>query len=171
MKSYSMAEQLRKGADGAARVKLLLARRFGTMIDYEGNRDKQRQGIDIRIKPWGDVEIKSDFHDTGNFFFEYECAGKPSGIMISQSDYWAYYLVEFKHIYLIPLPALKKYIRKNIKWLAAKYRKEVKSHAGKSTWTALGLAIPRDFICAAMPTIVYTEFHDKLWLAAGKEIE
>jgi len=166
-----MQEQLRKGAEGAARVKLLLARRFGTLIDYEGNRKKQAQGIDICIKPWGDVEIKSDFHSTNNFFFEYQCSGNSSGVMTSQADYWAYYLVEYGHIYMIPTKLLRKYINKNIKWLAAKYKKEVKSHAGQSTWTALGLAIPRDFICAAMPVVIYTDFHDKLWLVAGKEIK
>ena len=169
MRSYSMARQLRIGAEGAARVKLLLARRFGVLTDYEGVREKQRAGIDLHIKPWGYVEVKTDLHDTHNFFFEYRCGDKASGVMISEADFWAYYLVNLKHIYMIPTAPLREWITKNLKWLAVKYKKEVLSHAGKREWSALGLALPRDIVCAALPVTIYTEYKDALWLAAGEE--
>ena len=37
------------------------------------------------------IEVKTDFKvsDTGNVAIEYECRGKPSGISITQADWWA----------------------------------------------------------------------------------
>jgi len=42
------------------------------------------------------IEVKRDrlAHKTGNIFIEYESRGKPSGIAISKSDYYAYYVNE-----------------------------------------------------------------------------
>lgn len=42
-------------------------------------------------------EIKTDIYprDTGNLAIEVECRGKPSGIYITEADYFVYY---FKHI-------------------------------------------------------------------------
>ena len=43
-------------------------------------------------------EVKTDFKcaplfDTGNLFIEYECRNKPSGISISQSDWFVTYFI------------------------------------------------------------------------------
>lgn len=167
--SYSMQEQLRIGSEGAARVKSLLARRFGTLIDYEGNKDMQRQGVDIHIEPWGNIEIKTDLHDSENFFLEYRCSDKPSGIMTGEADWWAYYYPALKRIYLLPVSRVRKYIKTNMKWFATKFKKQVKSHEGDRNWSALGLALPRDYLCAAAPVVVYEDFKNKLWLVAGRE--
>lgn len=38
------------------------------------------------------IEVKTDFiaHRTGNLAIEYECRGKPSGIAVTEADYYAY---------------------------------------------------------------------------------
>lgn len=38
------------------------------------------------------IEAKSDYiaHRTGNIAIEYECRGKPSGIAVTEADYYAY---------------------------------------------------------------------------------
>jgi len=166
---YSLKAMMAVGAAGAARVKLLLARKFGTLIDYEGNRKKQREGVDLHISPWGDVEIKTDTHTGANFFLEYECSGKPSGVMTSKANWYAYYFVKQGRIYMIPLNDLQKYLKANWKWLTARFTKVVESKAGKARWSAKGLAIPRDYICAAMNVVVYEDYDDRLWLVAGRE--
>ncbi len=40
------------------------------------------------------IEVKTDFmaHETGNIALEYESRGKPSGIAITEADYYAYCL-------------------------------------------------------------------------------
>lgn len=40
------------------------------------------------------LEVKRDrmWAKTGNIFFEYECRGKPSGLFITEADYFAYIL-------------------------------------------------------------------------------
>lgn len=166
-----MRRQLGVGTQGAARVKMLLARRFGTLVDYEGNREKQRAGIDIYIKPWGFIEIKTDTHKNTNVFLEYECGGKDSGVMTSQAQWWAYYFPELQLIYMLPVEALRRYLRRNWKWFLAKYNKEVSSYAGKRRWTAHGFALPRDFLCAELAVVIYEDYDNKLWLVAGKEVK
>lgn len=42
----------------------------------------------------GKIEVKTDHrtYDTGNVFIEIESRGKPSGITVSESDWWAFVL-------------------------------------------------------------------------------
>jgi len=164
-----MRQMLEVGAQGASRVKLLLARRFGVLIDYEGDREKQRRGIDLKIQPWGYVEVKTDRHDTTNFFFEFECSGKPSGIMTSQASWYAYYFPLLDCIYMLPVVQLRQYIKKNWNWFTAKYKRKVLSHSSNRGWSATGFALPRDYICAAMPVVIYNDYKNRLWLVAGEE--
>jgi hypothetical protein len=51
--------------------------------------------------------------DSGNLFIETECRGKLSGINTSKSDYYAYYYVYFKKLWLIRTSDLKKLILEN----------------------------------------------------------
>lgn len=65
--------------------------------------------IDDKIK----VEVKSDriAGVSGNFAIEYECRGKPSGINITQADFYLYFIIypDDKHcVYKIPVEQLKK---------------------------------------------------------------
>lgn len=53
------------------------------------------------------VEVKRDLRarSTGNLFVEYESRGKPSGIAISEADYWCF-VVEETYI-ILPTALLK----------------------------------------------------------------
>jgi hypothetical protein len=55
-------------------------------------------------------EVKTDLMcgRTGNFAIEYECRGKPSGIVTTQADYWIYKLDD--GFYLSPVSTLKNLI-------------------------------------------------------------
>lgn len=69
--------------------------------------------FDILVKtPEKEVtfEVKHDIMScyTGNLAVEYECRGKPSGIVTSQADYWVYKLD--KDFFLIERKTLRKLI-------------------------------------------------------------
>jgi len=61
-------------------------------------------------------EVKADrlVHKYGNFFIEYECSGKPSGISTTQADYWILYDIEpnntdygqVRNVYKVPTDIL-----------------------------------------------------------------
>lgn len=61
-------------------------------------------------------EIKSDrmAHKTGNLCIEFECSNKPSGISITQSDYYGYFIVNDNSyiLYTIPTEKIKEEIQK-----------------------------------------------------------
>lgn len=73
----------------------------------EFNNDKK---YDIKLT-LGDkfqtYEVKTDLMcgSTGNFALEYECRGKPSGIVTTEADYWIYKLDD--GFYLISVERLK----------------------------------------------------------------
>lgn len=61
-------------------------------------------------------EVKADryTYKTNNIVIEYECRAKPSGINISQSNYYAYYVVNPNNkddLYIIPTNDIKEYIK------------------------------------------------------------
>lgn len=55
-------------------------------------------------------EVKTDLMcgQTGNFALEYECRGKPSGIVTTEADYWIYKLDD--GFYMISVESLKNLI-------------------------------------------------------------
>ena len=63
------------------------------------------------------VEVKSERHiweTTGNHFVEYECRGKPSGIAVTESDYWVLMLVKDDKpvmTYVVPMDVMKELTR------------------------------------------------------------
>jgi hypothetical protein len=62
------------------------------------------------------IEVKRDFKclETGNIFVEYESRNKPSGIAISEADYYCYWLSNY-HLIIIEKDELKKLCRKYLK--------------------------------------------------------
>lgn len=63
-------------------------------------------------------EVKADryTHKTNNIVIEYEYKNKPSGINISQSDYYAYFVINPNNdddLYIIPTNDIKEYIKNN----------------------------------------------------------
>jgi hypothetical protein len=69
------------------------------------------------------VEVKSDrlSSKTGNFFIEFECRGKPSGLNATTADYWCYFVLHYEpgnianivsyDCYIIPTDELKNLVK------------------------------------------------------------
>lgn len=86
------------------------------------------------------IEVKRDFKCliTGNIFVEYFSRGKPSGIAISEADYYCYWLSDY-HFIIIELKELKKMCRK--------YLKTNRDTIGGDCNTSKGILLPLiDFI-------------------------
>jgi len=63
------------------------------------------------------VEIKTErdiWQETGNLVFEFRCRGKPSGISVTQADWWVHLLSKDNQIvagYIWSVPTLKNFLR------------------------------------------------------------
>ena len=79
------------------------------------------------------VEVKSDaqYQKTGNFYVEYECNGKPSGIATTKSKYY--------YIYLDKLYILK---TEDLKDKCRKYLNTKKDKKGGDNMASKGITIP-----------------------------
>ena len=79
------------------------------------------------------VEVKSDaqYQKTGNFYVEYECNGKPSGIAATKSKYY--------YIYLDKLYILK---TEDLKDKCRKYLNTKKDKKGGDNMASKGITIP-----------------------------
>ena len=68
------------------------------------------------------IEVKSERHiweTTGNHFVEYECRGKPSGIAVTEAEFWALMLIREDEtvvmVYIVPIEPMKALARKHWK--------------------------------------------------------
>ena len=79
------------------------------------------------------VEVKSDaqYQKTGNFYVEYECNGKPSGIAATKSKYY--------YIYLDKLYILK---TEDLKDKCRKYLNTKRDKKGGDNMASKGITIP-----------------------------
>ena len=67
---------------------------------------------DTQIKSF---EIKTDLYcskekDSGNIFVEYEYKGRPSGINVSEADWWVFYFLNLEELWFIQTDKLKSLI-------------------------------------------------------------
>jgi hypothetical protein len=63
-------------------------------------------------------EIKTDVFitkekDSGNLVVEFECRNKPSGISVTEADYYVYYIPNLKEVWNIKMSDLKNLIEEN----------------------------------------------------------
>ena len=104
------------GEDGEEVIKqLLLSKGFNFIKE---NRDYK---YDL-LMSFGDrdisFEIKTDVYvdknnDTGNLVVEYECRNKPSGISVTEADYYVYYMPKLNEVWNIHMDNLKHLIENN----------------------------------------------------------
>lgn len=58
-----------------------------------------------------EVKFDSMAHATGNVFIEYSSRGKPSGIAVTDADYYLYIIAEFNHAIILNVENLKERLR------------------------------------------------------------
>jgi hypothetical protein len=88
-------------------------------IDLAVGKAGEAQVIDT-IDAWthGRIEVKTDARaaQTGNLFVEFECKGRPSGIMVTKADSWAFVLGHA--IIIIPTGLLRSVCTGGLRWVS-----------------------------------------------------
>jgi hypothetical protein len=77
---------------------------FDLIMSYEGREFKYEIKTDVLL---------STQNDTGNLVVEFESRGKPSGISVTQADYFVYFIPKLKEIWNIKVENLKNIINNN----------------------------------------------------------
>ena len=89
-KKNNWEEDLKKGEEIEYKLLEYLQKKYPKAYKMEGN----FKDFDIEV-PEKDIkiEVKRDIgsQESGNFFIEYECNYKPSGISTSKANYWVIY--------------------------------------------------------------------------------
>ncbi len=89
-------------------------------LDYDRyeHDTKYRKEYDLIIYKDGvpiKIEVKSDRQasKTGNLAIEYECSRQPSGLSVTEADYWIYFIVfeDYEECYSIPIDDLKTIVK------------------------------------------------------------
>ena len=136
--AYGWQPQVRKGALGVAQLVARLRAAGRTVVDLAEVPDAQQRDIDLLVdgRYW---EVKSDFNESPNLFFELTCDNRPGCLFQSRADVWAYGFPLKEEWYLLDLPRLQWFIAQN----AGRYDlKVVHSTRNGRLWTATGIAIP-----------------------------
>jgi len=64
-------------------------------FDFQLKQGKAREHEHARMQLYGKFEVKSEtyyWERTGNVAIEYECNGKPSGIAVTDAQWWTHHL-------------------------------------------------------------------------------
>lgn len=137
-RAYGWEQQLSKGAYGVAQLVSKLRAAGRTVVDLAEIQDAQRRDIDLLVDGqfW---EVKSDYTDSPNLFFELTCDDRPGCLFQSRADIWAYGFPLKGVWYLLDLPKLQWFIAQH----AGEYDlKVIHSTRSGRLWTATGIAVP-----------------------------
>lgn len=72
----------------------------------------QRKGKDVKYEVKTDYIVMKHF-DTGNIFVEFECRNKPSGISVTEAEWYVNYFYYLKEFWFIKTKKLKDLILNN----------------------------------------------------------
>lgn len=114
---YDFNEDIKSGEEGEIVVQDYLKTMGCTIIT--DNKDYKYDFI--ATSPTGKpltYEVKTDIYcsekrDTGNMFIEYECRNKPSGIDVTEADWFVTYYKHFNQMWFIETSELKNLIHYN----------------------------------------------------------
>ena len=116
MAHLNFKKDLELSKQGEEDVKNFLINRGCVFVDF--NHDNK---YDLLMKKKGkDItyEVKTDYivykmFDTGNLFVEFECRNKPSGIAVTEAEWYVNYYYHLKEFWFIKTKDLKELIANN----------------------------------------------------------
>lgn len=154
-RKHSFKEHLNTGVLGVHIVKDILATRYDDILDFEGEMEMQRRGVDLWVPDIGLIEVKADSHKPENFYFELTSHGNPGAIDRSQSDRFCVLFYKHHLLYFIPTPHLTQWLRENYHEFGEHnscFRLHTTtSYAGPNEWQATGVIVPIEFIMNEVP--------------------
>lgn len=113
---YNFQEDIETGEQGESFIKNFLIskgfifisdnkdNKYDLLMSYKGNQLKYEIKTDVLL---------SEKRDTGNLVVEFESRNKPSGISVTQANYYVYYIPKLKEIWNIKIDNLKLLIENN----------------------------------------------------------
>lgn len=120
--------------------------KYKQIIDVSNNKNFQEKDIDfILIDKYNQeiyIEVKTDYYDTGNIFFEIISSIETLSIgcmFKTDAHFLCYYFIKTKELYIFNVKEYIKFIMENIDRFKLK---KVKN----KTYTSLGCLIPKTFI-------------------------
>lgn len=154
---YSMAEGLAVARRATADITAWLLARPATLAvrNVEDDPRYQRADIDLlwrtRTTTYG-VEIKGDrLHRTGNFFFETESnreKGTPGCFLYTEADYFFYYFVGIRRLYILPMPQTRAWFIRN----QARFRERAtRTPTAHGYYTTVGRLVPVGEVLRGVP--------------------
>lgn len=78
--------------------------KYDLLMSFEEKEIKYEVKTDVLLSPQ---------NDTGNIVVEFESRGKPSGISVSEAEYYVYYMPKLNEIWNIKMDDLKNLIKSN----------------------------------------------------------
>ncbi len=116
MKEINVKSDIKFGEAGEEVVKDTLEETFGCVFcscqkDYKYDLLMAIMEGDITKKT--KIEVKTDKFTTGFLFVEFNWKENPSGIETTESDWYAFYMINYKEIWLIETDKLKRLIGEN----------------------------------------------------------
>ena len=149
MKVFSFKTQLNVGALGVQIAKSILRPRYTDIVDYADDYEMQQRGVDLYVPGLGYVEVKTDTYAPERFFFELDVEGKPGAVDRSSADYFCIVYPSYRVMYLIPRPALQKWLRDNLAWIEEQHSEWVKHTTSREhghAWRATGIIVPHHLL-------------------------
>ena len=145
-KVYNFKDSNNLGKIGESIVQNYILSTGKEIIDVSGDKEYQDVDIDIIIitsksQRFG-VEIKTDYYDTGNIFFEIVSSINPfsSGCMFkTKSDFLYYFFIKTNELYILNTNKYREFVLNNMD------RFKVKKVKNKN-YESLGLLIPKEFL-------------------------
>jgi len=158
---------------GVQVAKAVLRSHYEDIEDYANDKEMQKRGIDLYVGGLGYLEVKTDTHSPDRFFFELDVEGKPGAVDRSSADYFGILFPEHRVLYLIPRPALQKWLRDNMGWIEKEHPERVRfitSNENGRCWRAKGVIVPRRILAAdiKISAISWVEEDEVI---VGKEVE
>jgi len=116
MANLNFKSDLIIGEDGESEVIKFLVNKGCTYID--SNKDNKYDLKMLKNNSEVTYEIKTDvfcapLFDTGNIFIEFESRGKPSGISVTNADWFVTYFLYLKELWFIKSNKLRQLISEN----------------------------------------------------------
>jgi len=148
-KAFSFSRQWQVGRQGVLKVIRLLTERGHTCLDYEGNKEMQRRGVDLWVSDYGWVEVKVDTHDSDYFFLELASGDRPGSLDRSIADFLCFVFLTERRLYFLPLPELRYWLRESICWMRQRRSKWFKTRGSlgrHGTWETRGVVVPKRLV-------------------------
>ncbi len=162
--SYTMKEAVAVGKQATADITSWLQSLSETVKIENVEDDPDFQQLDVDLiwtthKGSYQIEVKGDrWHKTGNFFLETHSnkeKGTPGCFMYTQADLLFYYFVVPRTLYILPVPATRKWFQAQIDQFPDRFpERTTTTPVENGYYTTVGRLVPIKTVIEEIPTVI-----------------